>query len=50
MKEACEQKLRDSRDAQCRELRLVQEELERITDQAVSLRRHIEELLEQEKE
>ena len=45
-----ENELRDTEEARRRELRLVQEELERITDQAVSLRRHVEELLVQKKE
>ena len=42
--------LRDTEDARRRELRNWLEELERITDQAVSLRRHVEELLVQKKE
>ena len=45
-----ENELRDTEEARRRELRLVQDELERITDQAVSLRRHVEELLVQKKE
>lgn len=42
-----EKRLREEREFRKRELRLVEEELERITDQADSLRRHITELQEQ---
>ena len=49
-REVSEKGQAEAREAQSRELRLVEEELERITDQAGSLRRHMQELLGQEKE
>ena len=42
-----EKKLQDEKEARTRELRLVQEELERIADQAVSLRARLDEMLGQ---
>lgn len=40
----CEKGFQEERESRKREFRLVEEELERITDQADSLRRHIAEL------
>lgn len=41
-----EKKLQDVKEARNREMRLVQEELERITEQAVSLKEQIDGMLE----
>lgn len=45
-----EKKLQDAKEARNRELRLVQEELDRITEQAVSLKKQIEGMLDERKE
>lgn len=45
-----EKKLQDAKEARNRELRLVQEELDRITEQAVSLRNQIDGMLNQREE
>ena len=42
----CYKSFQEERESWKRELRLVEEELERITDQAVSLRKHVMELQE----
>ena len=43
-----EKKLQDAKEVRNRELRLVQEELDRITEQAVSLKEQIDGMLKQE--
>lgn len=43
-----EKKLQDAKEARNRELRLVQEELDRITEQAVSLKEQIDGMMKQE--
>ena len=45
-----EQKLASEKESRNRELRLVQEELNRITEQAVSLKTRMDELLNQREE
>lgn len=49
-KQIYEQKLQDAKMARMREMRLVQEELNRITEQAVSLKERIDGVLDQKEE